>query len=230
MSRKDEPFVEVYWRLEDEYPEVWDDDHALAWYVRLMKLAEGMWPSAATVPAGIPAKVWAMLTRDEGLVLPDAGGRRYRIRGLDAKRNARRNAASTAARSRWGTAEAMPHSTAQHSTPQHSSKRMPNGASDDTWTVALLLEEMTGRTPSPKVMGELKIDVEQLGPQAVMSEVRRLHETEPGPWDASTLYYAAHNALFPLRGQTRQTPAERRQQELADAAARMKADARGARA
>lgn len=134
MSRRDDPFIEVYWRLAEEYPEVWDDDRALAWYLRLLKGAEAAWPTAADTPAGIPPRAWDLLA-SVGLVLPDAGGRRYRIRGLDKKREARASAASNAARSRWrnahgnatriatrnangnadGHADAMPHSRAEQS-------------------------------------------------------------------------------------------------------------------
>lgn len=117
MSRRDDPFIEVYWRLAEEYPEVWDDDRALAWYVRLLKAGEASWPTAPDTPAGIPSRTWALLVAVE-LVHPEAGGRRYRIRGLDKKRSARSSAASNAARSRWrnagrtanGNAEVMPHS------------------------------------------------------------------------------------------------------------------------
>lgn len=136
MSRRDDPYLEVYWRLAEEYPEVWDDDRALAWYLRLLKAAEASWPTAADTPAGIPSRTWALLVSVE-LVLPDAGGRRYRIRGLDKKRNARSTAASQAARSRWrnatrtatgnagrtaignanGNAEVMPQSRAEQSIP-----------------------------------------------------------------------------------------------------------------
>jgi hypothetical protein len=66
------------------------------------------------------------LTVEGGLVIPEAGGRRFRIRGLDKKRNARSSAASIAARMRWGNAdgiamgnaETMPHNTTQHNTTQ----------------------------------------------------------------------------------------------------------------
>lgn len=119
MSRQDDPYLELYWRLAEEYPEVWDDDRALAWYVRLLKGAEAAWPTAADTPAGIHPRTWALLVGGtDALVIPEANGRRYRIRGLDKKRDARSTAASKAARSRWrnagrnahGNAETMPHS------------------------------------------------------------------------------------------------------------------------
>jgi hypothetical protein len=125
MSRQDDPYIQVYWRLSEEYPQVWDDDKALAWFVRLLKAADGMWPSAADVPVGVPSRTWRLLTDgDDPLVIRD--GRRFRIRGMDKRRNARSSAASNAARMRWsnagriamGNAETMPHSTAQHSTAQ----------------------------------------------------------------------------------------------------------------
>jgi hypothetical protein len=133
MARQDDPYLEVYWRLADEYPEVWDDDHALAWYVRLLRAAEAAWPTAPDTPAGIPPKTWSLLVSVE-LIEPTRHGRRYRVRGLDKKRNARSTAASIAARSRWrnetgnasgtpdGNAEVMPHNRAEQSRTSKGSK------------------------------------------------------------------------------------------------------------
>jgi hypothetical protein len=119
MTRQNDPYLEVYWRLADEYPDIWDDDKALSWYVRLLRSAEAAWPTAADVPVGVPAKTWQVLVSAD-LILPERGGRRYRVRGLDKKRNARSSAASNAARSRWsnatGNAEAMPHNRTEQNT------------------------------------------------------------------------------------------------------------------
>ncbi len=43
------------------------------------------------------------------------------------------------------------------------------------------------------------------------------------PWDSATLYYAAHNALFPLHREERLSPAERKQRERAEVVARLRA-------
>lgn len=101
---------------------------------------------------------------------------------------------------------------------------------DGVWDVALLIEELTGRTPSPKVTEDLRADVAQLGAERVMAAIRDVHGSGDGPFDAAGLVYGAHNALFPLPGARRESPRERRDRDIADAAARIRAEAQAAKA
>ena len=91
----DRNYVRVYYNdLERDYPDVWDDNQALASYVRLLAIAEAMWP----MRPGWPQKASAKLV-DSGLLVA-LPRHRYTIKGLDAERNARSNAARNAAASR----------------------------------------------------------------------------------------------------------------------------------
>lgn len=241
MSRRDEPFIEVYWRLEDEYPETWDDDQSLAWYVRLMKLAEGLWPSAPSIPSGIPAKVWKSLTRPDGLVIPEPDGRRYRMRGLDAKRNARSNAARNAARSRWGNADGnpgasddrMPHSRAKQSTPHHTNGARDPMASTGELDEALLswMQRTHQVTVRPGNGWHLRIiDWFRQGISFDAAKDAVTAAVEDGGRLDRQVIPAAEDVLFPRREPERLTPRERRDRDIADTAARIRAEAAAAKA
>jgi len=109
----EDPYSRLYWRLADEYPDVWDDDAAMATYARLLVSADGAWPAAAAVPVGVKSKAWALLTAgDSPLVIPEPHGKRYRIRGLDKHRQGRSDAARIAAGKRWRNADSNADSNA----------------------------------------------------------------------------------------------------------------------
>jgi hypothetical protein len=96
----DRPFVRVYHAdMINDYPEVWDDDAALATWLRLLVAADGSWPASAELPRYAKARAIDSLT-DPGLVIP-IGTHRFRIKGLDAERSARADAARNAAAKRW---------------------------------------------------------------------------------------------------------------------------------
>jgi hypothetical protein len=109
--KSDRHYVRVYDDdLRRDYPQIWRDDKALSTWLRLLSLADKMWPTSPELPRTAGASSLAVLA-ESGLVelLPDHC---YRIRGHDAERTARSNAASNAAASRWGNAggnaEVMP--------------------------------------------------------------------------------------------------------------------------
>lgn len=104
------PFSRVYYvDLEENFRQVWDDDVALAVYVRLLSVAEAMWPAIPEVPRSARNAVVKQLI-EAGLVIP-VPPYRFRILGLDAARSARRSAASYAANIRHGNAPEMPSRT-----------------------------------------------------------------------------------------------------------------------
>jgi hypothetical protein len=116
-------WVRVYHEdLIANYAVVWDDDRALAAWLRLLVLADKLWPSPAELPRGISRPVLDKLVKAKlvQLVVPH----RFRLRGLDAQRQRQRDAAKVAADARWNAdgnaernaeripdpnAEAMPH-------------------------------------------------------------------------------------------------------------------------
>jgi len=96
-------FVFVYHEdLIANHSPIWDDDKALATWVRLLALADKMWPSPAELPRGANKPAVDRLI-GAGLI-ESVGPHRYHIPSLDKKRTAASNAASNAARIRHGTA------------------------------------------------------------------------------------------------------------------------------
>ena len=91
----DDPYSRLYWRLSDEFPDVFDDPLALGTYVQLLVTADAMWPSKPHVPAGVDIG----LLLDCGLVIQT--GRRYAIKGLDKERKKRQKAGRKGAAGRW---------------------------------------------------------------------------------------------------------------------------------
>lgn len=96
-AKEKRPYSRVYHEAIDDpkFGKVWDDDHALAAWLRLLVAADMAWPASATLYHGIRKAALKALT-DAGLVDMQTGGR-YRIHGLDKERNARSDAARRAA-------------------------------------------------------------------------------------------------------------------------------------
>jgi hypothetical protein len=114
VVKSDRRYVRVYDDdLRRDYPEVWTDDRAIATWLRLLSVADKMWPTIPEIPRYIKPGPLAILV---GCGLVEAlPAHCYRIRGHDAERNARSNAARNAAAERWhsernadGNADVMP--------------------------------------------------------------------------------------------------------------------------
>lgn len=139
------PYARVYYvDLERDYPEVWKDDAMLATFVRLLCLCEAAYPMRLEIPRSADdAAVERLLAT--GLVF-SAGGFTFGIKGMDAERNARSNAARNAAASRWSDARAMPNRTEPNQTKPN---RLPSNAAieeDEPYVVAYF--NATGKAPS----------------------------------------------------------------------------------
>ena len=119
------PYVRVYHdALMTDYPEVYGNDGALATWLRLLVIADKMWPAPAELPRWARAKALAILT-ESGLVqlMPPHC---FRIKGYDTERTARQDAARNAAAVRWQSgrnAEPMP---SPRPSPSPSPKDPPN--------------------------------------------------------------------------------------------------------
>jgi hypothetical protein len=126
----DRPYSRIYYvDLQRDYADVWHDDAALATYIRLLTVAEAMWPALPEVPRSARPRPLRVLV-DAGLVLTIARGPYYRIKGMDAERTARSSAASHAARIRHGTAETMPNRAEPNQTePTRAQERAPKNGS-----------------------------------------------------------------------------------------------------
>jgi hypothetical protein len=93
-----ESYSRLYHRFSREYPDIYASDADLATWIRLLLLADASWPMQPPLPRSVRNRPLARLV-DAGLVVID--GDHYTVRGLDAERTRRRDAARTGAQKRW---------------------------------------------------------------------------------------------------------------------------------
>ncbi len=109
---KSDPYSRIYWRFIDEYPAIYDDELALATWVKLLILADGTYPSAAPLPRWVDDSPLSLLV-DAGLVIME--GQRYRIKGLEAERARRSEQGIAGANARWTQYERITPAMRTHS-------------------------------------------------------------------------------------------------------------------
>ena len=112
----DRPYARVYYvDLERDYPEVYRDNDLLSTWLRLLCVAEAMWPAVPEVPRSAKATLVRELVRLGliALIVPYS----YSVKGLDAERTARSNAARNAAASRWASPSALPSAMPKRTEP-----------------------------------------------------------------------------------------------------------------
>lgn len=103
-----ESYSRLYHRFATEFPEIWADDRMFGAWSKLLVMADASWPMRPALPRSVRRNVVTTLTT-AGLLLLD--GDAYTVRGLDAERNRRRDAAAVGAAKRWhsdGNANALP--------------------------------------------------------------------------------------------------------------------------
>lgn len=105
MTAQNDPYVRVYYSIvEDEkFVGVYDDDRALATWLKLLMGADAMYPAPATLPLGIHMPSVKKLA-DKGII--DLVGSRYKVHGLEAEREVRSRKASASAQLRWSRPKA----------------------------------------------------------------------------------------------------------------------------
>lgn len=91
-------YSRLYHRFSREFPGIYADDAALAAWVRLLLVADASWPMHPPIPRSVNDAALNALIKAK-LVLLD--GDCYTVRGLDAERNRRSDAARNAAAMRW---------------------------------------------------------------------------------------------------------------------------------
>lgn len=94
------PYSRVYWGIVDDpkFAIVYDDDHALATWLRLLLIADQAHPASGHLPSGCRKATVQALAEAK---LIRVTGSRFRITGLDAERNMRSESARNAAALRW---------------------------------------------------------------------------------------------------------------------------------
>lgn len=139
----DRPYCRIYYvDLERDYPEVWASDAQLATFVRLLSRAEASWPIEQEVPRSARASIVQRLV--DATLVERSGRFSYRIKGMDAERNARSNAARNAAASRW----AMPNQTKPNQT--ETEPNPARGIDVDTDDPAVTYSRLAGQMPSDR--------------------------------------------------------------------------------
>lgn len=121
-------YARVYHDIVDDpmFQRVFDNNDALAQWLRMLLVADAMHPVSVAMPRRNPA---VRLLIDVGLVL-ERPGNRYTIRGLDAERERRSASARNAAAVRWQSgrnADAMPSKAKQSIEEQSSPANASNG-------------------------------------------------------------------------------------------------------
>ena len=114
------PYARLYHSLVEDpmFERVYENDHALATWVRMLLLADAMYPTSAPMPHRNPS---VRLLIEVGLVV-EKPANRYSVRGLKAERERRSDIGRNAAAVRYQrerTANAMP-SKAEQSRTEHS--------------------------------------------------------------------------------------------------------------
>ena len=91
MGSQDRPYVRVYYSIVDDprFEAVFDDDPALALWLRLLLIADAAYPASATLPVTARKRPLDCLV-GSGLVELLRNGR-YRIHGMDGERERRRS-------------------------------------------------------------------------------------------------------------------------------------------
>lgn len=98
-------YVRVYQSVVDDpkFVGIFDDDHHLATWLRLLMAADAIWPLSCPLPASARrASVRALV--EAGII--DVEGPRYRVHGLDAERQRRSSQGRAAASKRWSSTNA----------------------------------------------------------------------------------------------------------------------------
>lgn len=217
------PYCRVYYSIVDDpkFANVYDDDRALAAWLRLLIVADMAWPQSAHMPSTTNRKAVAILV-GAGLVDIQSGGR-YRIHGLDAERNRRADSARAGSSSRWGANAMQTHSERNANGMQrHPDNGMPRarghasvsplvsdsvsdseeggpGETAPLFQAIAYIEERTrrsfGYTPGSKAWDTLSADIETLGWPKVHAAMLRVKEPFP---DVAQLVFGASRLLHPI--------------------------------
>lgn len=202
MPSTEDPYVRVYQRIltDPKFESIYEDDHHLATWLRLLLVADQMWPVSAPVPRSTRETSLRALVK-AGLVdlMPKHC---YRIHGLDAERNARSIAGRNAAAVRWqsvSNAGALPEQYRPNASPSTSPRPSPSteeSTPDGYDEVVRYLASRKAWLDSPKVQVELARMVDRRGTKAVLEEMAKDTTSET----AAQFVYGARNRLFPLQG------------------------------
>jgi hypothetical protein len=146
VTAQTDPYVRVYYRIIDDpkFAAVYDNDPALATWLRLLLAADAMYPAPAPLPRGVKRPALARLVDAELIDLMP--GDRYRLHGLHGERERRQEQARKAARERWNRAHGNAAADANGMQPQSDSNA---AASDLAMHSSPLLSATSNSSPRP---------------------------------------------------------------------------------
>lgn len=207
------PYSRVYWMIGDDpkFDTIYDDDHHLAAWLRLLLIADQAHPASAHLPANVRRSSVKALA-DVGLV--DLAGSRYRIHGLNAERSKRRDSATRLRTGRDPDGDQLPPKPDPSGpyTPGRSRERDETRQAEDEQTrapdAAVSLERRTGRFPSKGVLSWLDDLAREAGTEERLATL--IDET---PMNGVT---SVKDYLDALRDKLRRTDHEASRAELAE--------------
>lgn len=208
-------YSRVYWSIvdDDKFASVYDDDHHLGAWLRLLLIADQAHPASAHLPANVRRASVRVLAEVELIDLLPGG--RYRVHGLDAERERRRLAAtsrptkgpksgpdgSRSVTERYpngsGTTGLRRDETRQDETSRADAR--PTDQWDDPEFPVLSYLASVRATVQPTGNGyhrELVALVERQGADKVVAAMQRRHAA--GDRSARQLIYGAANDLEPV--------------------------------
>ena len=161
-------YVRLYYSVIDDpkFESIYGDDAAWAAYTRLLMLADSMWPASPPIPKSCKPAAFRKLVNETIVdVLP---GGKFRIHGLDAERERRKESAVRSASARRTPSERSAnafdvHQLAEPSQAKHIQAEPSQADNDDPVSTYYVL---TTRTPRGRALDWCKRLGEQYGYRA----------------------------------------------------------------
>lgn len=193
MTKPLDPYSRVYWRIAEDprFASIYPDERHLGTWLRLLMLADAMYPTAAPVPATARAVSVAALV-DCGLIQLIPGGL-YRVHGLAAERERRSRTGTPEVPDRNPTGSpAVPDRTPTGTPPEPNGNLARAGVAElsrdeqsqaETRTArapdpADVYWTLTGRYPTDKVLGWVDELSSQYGVEAVTRALATAHTND----------------------------------------------------
>ncbi len=237
MSRTIDPYSRVYWRAvdDDRFIGIWDDDAALATWVRLLVNADMAWPATANLYQGCKTTALKKLV-SAGLVDPKPG-QRYRIHGLDTERQKRSDVARDSVLTRYARSTPVadtdvrpyyaPSTRKEEKRKEEKSiENARDGLPNIDERTQQLGERLIGSpilTAGQKQLTELDRLLERHGPEKTHQAMEAVAGVEHGktglPPTWTQLIYGTRNRLEPLPSAADSRVSEKADREAAERAA-----------
>jgi hypothetical protein len=179
---REKAYCRVYHGIIDDpkFADVYDNDAALATWLRLLIIADQAWPSSAVLPGNAKHRAVKLLG-DVGL-LDLQPGWRFRVHGLDAERDRRASAARVGglASGRSRTVERS-FPTRSHDARDETNLAKPSLAENEPSRAGDPADDyyvMTGKYPNDKVLGWIDGLTGEYGADAVTRALATCHQQD----------------------------------------------------